>query len=360
MGTGPGVALTRRQALTAGLTAVIGTTAGCLTRGGAAETSQLTMDGSNTVLPHGAAVVEEFQWRTPDVAVSVRGSGTGAGFQRFCTGETEFQNASRRITTEETVDSGETSERAQCRAAGIEYVELPALLDGIAIYKHPDNTWCDCLTTDELRRIWEPTSTVDTWADIRPEWPSEPIDLYGRDTASGTFDYFTNAIMGAYGAIRDDYSGTPDTNAIVRGVSGNQYALGFGGAGYYYENEADLGLVAVDNGDGCVLPTRETIESFRYQPLSRPMYVYIRKDALTREPVADLARFYFETIDEEARQIGTELGFIEPDEELTWTQWAARRVGFYALPQVSPDPAIPDVESTRSRLDSAIAEVTQA
>ena len=354
MGKDP--AVTRRDALAATVAAATGGVAGCLARG-EENSRQIIMDGSDTVLPHGAAIAEEFQWRNRDAVISVRGSGTGAGFQRFCSGETEFQNASRRITTGETVGDDETSEAAQCTAAGVEYVELPALLDGIAIYKHPENTWCECLTTEELRRIWNRDSTVETWSDIRSAWPDEQITLYGRDSASGTFDYFTDAITGEQGRIRDDYSGTPDTNAIVRGVSGDVNALGFGGAGFYFENKADLGLVGVDDGDGCVRPSPETIESFTYRPLSRTMYVYVRKDALSRDRVASLAQFYFEPIDEEARAAGVSGGFIEPDEAITWTQWAARRVGYYALPEVSEQPELPDIQSARERLLTAIEEV---
>lgn len=350
----------RREALAAGATAVTAGLAGCLAQGdNSGASDQIIMDGSDTVLPHGAAVAEEYQWRNPEAVISVRGSGTGAGFQRFCNGETEFQNASRQITTPETVGAGETSEQEQCTAAGVGYIELPALLDGIAVYKHPDNDWCECLTTAELQAIWDRNSAIETWSDVRPEseWPDEQIVLYGRDSASGTFDYFTEAITGEQGRIRDDYSGTPDTNAIVRGVSGNVHALGFGGAGFYFENQADLGLVAVDDGDGCVRPSPETIESFTYRPLSRPMYVYVRKAALARETVASIAQFYFEPVDEEARETGVQLGFMSPGEELTWTQWAARRVGYYALPAVSDRPELPDIQSTRARLQAAIEEV---
>ncbi len=305
-----------------GATALAGL-AGCITRGQPSELrGSFVIDGSNTVFPHGSAIAEEFMWRNNRVIISARGSGTGAGFQRFCTRETQFQNASRAILPDE---------EARCEQRSVEWVELEALLDGIAIWVHPTNDWCDCLTTQQLREIWQRGSTVRQWSDIDPTWPDRSIDLYGRDSASGTFDYFTNAINGEYGNIRRDYSGTPDTNQIVRGVSGNRFAMGFGGAGYYYENEDDLKLVGVDAGDGCVIPTRETIEDGSYRPLSRPMFVYVRKDALARQVIRAFARFYFQEVDEEGYRQADRAGIRDPDERLTWTQWAARRVGFYAI-----------------------------
>ncbi len=209
------------------------------------------MDGSNTVLPHGAVVSEEFQWRNNRVVIPVRGSGTGAGFQRFCAGETHVQNASRPILEDE---------RDLCGQHGIEYLELETALDGLAVIANPDNDWCESLTVEELAAIWESGSDVETWSDVRPDdpdFPDEEIELYGRDPASGTFDYFTEEITGEIGNIRSDYSASADTNVIVRGVRGSEYALGFGGAGYYYENEDELKLLGVDDGDGVVKPKRD-------------------------------------------------------------------------------------------------------
>ena len=314
--------ISRRRVLAAtGLT--MSGFAGCLARGQSSDLSgEILMDGSNTVRPHGAAVSEEFQWRNNRVIIPVRGSGTGAGFQRFCEGETEFQNASRSILEDE---------ESICAANDVEYVKLETVLDGLAVWVHPDNDWCDTLTVEELERIWQSGSDVETWRDVRPDdpnWPDEDIDLYGRDAASGTFDYFTEAITGEIGNIRSDYSASADTNVIVRGVRGRQYGLGFGGAGYYYENEDELKLVAVDDDNDGVIPTRETIESGEYTPLTRSMYSYIRRDALDREEVRRFACFYFEEIDGDA----TDADVVEDGETLTWTQWAARRVGFYAIP----------------------------
>ncbi|MFP8958718.1 PstS family phosphate ABC transporter substrate-binding protein [Natrialbaceae archaeon A-CW3] len=304
--------------------------AGCLVRGESSDLSgEIRIDGSNTVLPHSAIVSEEFQWRNNRVIVPVRGSGTGAGFQRFCRGETVVQNASRQIIDE----SDPTDEGSLCSANGVDYVELDVALDGIAVFTHPDNTWCDELSLEELERIWEPGSDVQTWSDVRPDdpdWPDENLELYGRDPASGTFDFFTKAITGELGAIRSDYSASADTNVIVRGVRGSQYGLGFGGAGYYQENQDDLKLIAVESDEDpgeYYRPYQEHIESEAYSPLTRPLYAYFRTDAFDRKEVRRFAEFYFEEIDGEA----TEADIVGDDETLTWTQWSARRAGFYAL-----------------------------
>ncbi len=320
--------LSRRQFL---LAAGVGTSislAGCLTPGQASDLEgQIVVDGSNTVLPHGAAVAIEFMWRNNRVSIPVRGSGTGAGFQRFCAGETAIQNASRVILPDE---------EEACSANDVDWVELQALLDGIAIMANPENDWVEedgGLTVEELRAIWERGSTISTWADIRPEWPDEELVLYGRDSASGTFDYFTEHITGEVGNIRRDYSGTPDTNVIVRGVRGNKYALGWGGAGYYYENQDDIRLlgVAEEVGDPYIFPTRENIEQGTYSPLSRPMFIYVRKDALASPLVRRYAQFFFEEVDTEGYELAAEFDILEPGETLLWTQYAARRVGFFAI-----------------------------
>ena len=336
--------LSRRDVLAACGMGLVGGLAGCLVQGEESDLKgEIVIDGSDTVFPHGAALAEEFQWRNNRVRIPARGSGTGAGFQRFCSGETDLQNASRPITDDE-IDRCEDSE--------IDWLELDVVLDGIAIIIHPDNDWCDCLTVEELGRIWETGSEIETWRDIRPddpEFPDEEITLYGRDTASGTFDYFTEHVTGAAGNIRRDYSGTPDSNVIVRGVRGNQYAMGFCGAGFYYENEDDLELVGIDDGDGCVRPQPDSIEDRSYQPLSRAMYTYVRKDALAREEVAAFLEFYFEAVDEDGLDLGRELDIVEESEVPTWTQWAARRVGFYAVDDET-------VAESRAKLEEAIDE----
>ncbi|WP_255191570.1 PstS family phosphate ABC transporter substrate-binding protein [Natronobeatus ordinarius] len=333
--------ISRRRVLlgTAGATLV--GLAGCITRGEDSGLSgEIRMDGSNTVLPHGAIVSEEFMWRNNRVDIPVNGSGTGAGFQRFCAGETHAQNASRTILEDE---------RRLCETNDVEYLELETALDGLAVFVSPENDWCDCLTVEELSRIWQSGSDVETWSDVRPDdpdFPDEEIELYGRDPASGTFDYFTEAINGEIGDIRSDYSASADTNVIVRGVRGGPHTIGFGGAGYYYENEEDLKLIAVDDGDGCVEPTRETIESGEYTPLTRPLFTYFRTDLFEREEGRAFARFFFQEIDD----VAAEADIVEPGETLTWTQWGARRVGYYAIPDET-------VDAEHEKLENAIAGV---
>ncbi|MEY7847729.1 PstS family phosphate ABC transporter substrate-binding protein [Natrarchaeobius sp. A-rgal3] len=338
--TGRADGVSRRRVLLGAAGTALSGLAGCLVRGeDSGLDGEIRIDGSNTVLPHGAVVSEEFQWRNNRVVIPVRGSGTGAGFQRFCAGETHIQNASRPILE---------GERDLCEQNGIEYLELETALDGLAVIAHPDNDWCEYLTVEELAAIWESGSDVETWSDVRPDdpnFPDEEIELYGRDPASGTFDYFTEQLTGEIGNIRSDYSASSDTNVIVRGVRGSRHALGFGGAGYYYENEDDLKLVGVDAGDGDVEPNRESIESGEYQPLTRSLYTYVRTDVFDREEVRAFARFYFEEIDGEA----TEAEIVDPGEELAWTQWAARRVGYYAVPDEQ-------VRAGAEKLEDAIAE----
>jgi len=334
--------VTRRGFLVGGV-AGVASLAGCAVHGrDSGLRGTVTMDGSDTVLPHGAAVAYEFQWENSRVQIPVSGSGTGAGFQRFCRGRSDIQNASRPITD---------GERELCEGNGVEYVEMEMLLDGIAVIANPENDWCDCLTVEELASMWESGSSVETWADVRSEWPDEEINFFGRDSASGTFDTFTERITGERGNVRGDYSKTSDTNVIVRGVREDPHGIGFGGAGHYYENEDDLKLIGIDDGNGCVRPRRETIESRTYTPLSRSMYVYVNANELDREAVRAFARFYFEEIDEEAHEYAVEKGIATPDERLSWTQWAAREVGYYAV-------ADEVLEESRQELEAAIAEVT--
>ncbi|AFZ71609.1 PstS family phosphate ABC transporter substrate-binding protein [Natronobacterium gregoryi] len=318
--------VSRRRVLLGTAGTGFGGLAGCLTRGeDSGLEGEIVIDGSNTLLPNSALVAELFMWENNQVRISVSGSGTGAGFQQFCRGEADLQNASRRIGD---------GERTLCEGNGVDWLELEVVMDGIAIIKHPDNTWCDQLTVDELGQMWERGSDVETWADLDDDWPGEEISFYGRDAASGTYDYFTEQITGAVGNIRNDFSGSPDTNNIVRGVRGNEHAIGFAGAGYYEENEDDLEVVEIYNGDEYASPSPETIEASEqapedrtvepYEPLSRPLYLYVREDALERPAFREFVRFYLET-----------------------TQETARDVGFYAVPDET-------IEEQRERLEDAI------
>jgi len=270
--------------------------------GGGGLSGTVETDGSSTVFPVAEAVGEEFQIANPNVRVTVGFSGTGGGFQRFCNDETDISNASRPIT------AGEVE---ACAAAGIEYTELPVAIDGLSVIVNPANDFVECLTTDELRRVWEPGSSVTTWRDVRAQWPNEAIRLYGPGTDSGTFDYFTETINGESGASRADYQASEDDNILVQGVAGDQYALGYFGYAYYLENQTRLKIVAIDGGSGCVVPEDETIEDGTYAPLARPLFVYVKHASLQRPEV----RAYVEFMLENAPTLVPATGYhVLPDE----------------------------------------------
>jgi phosphate transport system substrate-binding protein len=241
-------------------------------------------DGSSTVFPIMEAVAEEFG-KTNDVQVTVGVSGTGGGFEKFCAGETDFSNASRAI---------KDTEAETCAAGDIEYVEFEIGYDGLSVVVNESNTFATCLTVEQLNAIWKPDSSVATWADVDPSYPSDPLpgsSLYGPGTDSGTFDYFTAEINGEEGVSRSDYNASEDDNVLVQGVAGDDNAMGYFGFAYYEENTDKLNIVAVDGGDGCVEPSKDSIRDLSYSPLSRPLYVYVTVDALERPEVAGFMRF---------------------------------------------------------------------
>lgn len=234
---------------------------------------QVILDGSSTVYPIAEAVSEEFQLRFPRVLVTASRSGTGGGLAKFCRGETDVSTASRLI---------QESEAALCAANGIDYVELPLALDGISVVVNPATTFLDCLTVEELRRIWQPSSAVRTWRDVRPEFPPAQIQLYGPGTDSGTFDFFTQVIVGQVGASRTDFQASEDDNVLVQGLIGDRYALGYFGYAYVAENPGVLKVLGVDGGGGCVRPSQETIRDRSYAPLSRRLFLYVKRRSLER------------------------------------------------------------------------------
>ncbi len=275
-------------------------------------------DGSSTVFPITQAVAEEFTAENPNVEVSVGISGTGGGFEKFCAGETDLQDASRPIEQEE-VDA--------CAENGVEYVELKVALDGLSVVVNPANDWAACLTVDQLRAIWEPGSRIDDWSEIPDAgFPSRPLTLYGPGTDSGTFDYFTDAIVGEEGASRSDYTASEDDNVLVQGVAGDENALGYFGYAYYEQNRDALRAVAVDGGQGCVEPTTETVESGAYAPLSRPLFVYVSKAALAKPQVVEFIDFYLEVAPDLVPQVGY-VNVSEADREATRQAWADFKAG---------------------------------
>jgi phosphate transport system substrate-binding protein len=263
----------------------------------------VTLDGSSTVYPISEAVAEEFLAVAPRVRVTVGVSGTGGGFKKFLAQEIDINDASRTI---------KESESMEAEANGIEYLEIPVAFDGLSIVVNPQNDWVDSLTVAELQKIWQPGSTVDSWDDIRPDWPSAPIRLYGPGTDSGTFDYFTEAVNGESGASRPDYTASEDDNVLVQGIAGDEYALGFFGFAYYVENQDKLKVVPVDGGNGPVVPTATTINDGTYSPLSRPIYIYLNTASLARPEVRAFVDFYIDN----AGALASEVGYIELPEEM--------------------------------------------
>jgi len=227
---------------------------------------EIAIDGSSTVLPISQAVAEEFIRERGSARISIGQSGTGGGFQKFCSGDIDISNASRSIKDDEI---------ALCEENGIEPVELSVANDGLSVVVNPDNDWVDCLTVGQIRSIWQPEDPVQRWSDLDPSWPDEEIRLYGPGTDSGTFDYFTDVIVGEEGASRSDYNASEDDNVIIQGVEGDEDALGYFGFAYYIENQDRLKALGIDNGEGCVMPTEKTIRSGEYAPLSRPLFIYV-------------------------------------------------------------------------------------
>ena len=255
----------------------------------------IEIDGSSTVFPVSEAVAEEFGKLHSDVRVNVGVSGTGGGFKRFTVGETDISDASRPI---------KDAEAAVAEENGIQYYPLRVAMDGLSVLVSPENDFVECLTTDQLKMIWEPGSTVTRWNDVDPGWPDKEIALYGPDTDSGTFDYFTEEIMGEAQVSRADYTASADDNVLVQGIAGGKYSLGYFGYSYYQENQDKLKLVAVDSGNGCVLPTSESIENGSYSPLSRPLFIYVSKQSMERPEVKAFVEFYLDNAAELAQEVG--------------------------------------------------------
>lgn len=240
-------------------------------------TPDFRIDGSSTVYPVSAEAVRRYSRRNREAVINVRFSGTTGGFRRFCQGETEINDASRPINAEEI----ET-----CAANGVRFIELPIGFDALSVVVHPDNDWARDITVEELRRLWEPAAEgrVTTWRNVRTGWPDEPIHLFGPGGDSGTYDYFTTAIVGAARRSRHDYTASEDDDVLVEGVAGDPLALGFFGFGYYVRNWEELAVLAVDAGDGPVQPSLETVRDGSYQPLSRPLFLYVNADAVHNRP----------------------------------------------------------------------------
>ncbi|NNF41895.1 MAG: PstS family phosphate ABC transporter substrate-binding protein [Phycisphaerales bacterium] len=260
----------------------------------------IKIDGSSTVYPITEAVAEEFAEHAPRVRVTVGISGTGGGFKRFSVGETDVSDASRPI---------KGKEYKQCQQNGVSFIEVPVAYDGLSIVVNKSNYWVDHLTVDELKRIFLDGSPVRTWRDIRQSWPATPVKIYSPGTDSGTFDYFKEVVAGKTGSIRSDMSVSEDDNVLVRGVSGDEGAIGFFGCAYYFENVDKLKIVPIVNPKTgkTVTPSPKTIEEGDYAPFSRPLFIYVNKDAAQRPEVKAFVEFYLA----EGPALAEEVGYVK-------------------------------------------------
>ena len=250
--------------------------------GGSDLSGRIEADGSSTVGPYTTAAAERFQRENSGVQVTVGVSGTGGGFERFCRGETDLSNASRPIKDEEV---------AACEAKGVEYVEFQVANDALTVVVNKDNDWATCLTTEQLAKIWGPSSKVNNWNQVDASFPDQKLSLFGPGTDSGTFDYFTGEINGEEGASRSDYNASEDDNTTVTGVAGEKGGLGYFGFSYFEENQDTLKALEIDGGDGCVAPSVTAAQDGTYKPLSRPLFIYVKKDALSRPEVAAFMQY---------------------------------------------------------------------
>jgi phosphate transport system substrate-binding protein len=280
--------------LFAAIAALVLAVAGCGGGDDGGGGAAITADGSSTVGPFVTKAAEDFK-AAEDVDVTVGISGTGGGFERFCAGETDLSNASRQIDEEEV---------ALCQENGVEYIEFQVATDALTNVVNTQNDWVTCLTVDQLKKIWEPESKVTNWSQVDPSYPDVPLRLFGPGTDSGTFDYYTDVIVGEEGASRTDYSPSEDDNVIVQGVSGEEGGLGYFGFSYFEQNQDTLKALEVDGGSGCVAPSVAAAQDGSYTPLSRPLYVYAKKSSFDeKEDVRNFVKYMFdnnETIAQES------------------------------------------------------------
>ncbi len=266
-------------------------------------TGTIEIDGSSTVFPITQAVAEEFIALHPDMRMPVGVSGTGGGFKRFTVGETAISNASRPI---------KNKEDAAAKKNGISYTELTVAYDGISIIVNPDNDWVECLTVDQLNKIWNPDNPANNWNEVDSSFPDAKLSLYGPGTDSGTFDYFTSEINGDEGVSRADYVASEDDNVLVMGVNGDKNSLGYFGYSYYIENKDKLKIVKIDGGAGCVEPSMDTIADGSYAPLSRSVFIYLNNSEYDSKPeLQAFIKFYLT----EGYQYVSEVGYVPIGED---------------------------------------------
>jgi len=264
------------------------------------------IDGSSTVFPITEAVAEDFQIaKRGAVHVTVGISGTGGGFKKFCRNEIDIVNASRPITP---------MEMEACKQEGVQYIEMPIAFDALTVVVNPKNNWSKTITVEELKKIWEPGAQgkITNWNQINPAWPDKKIKLYGPGADSGTFEYFTEAVVGKAKSSRGDFTASEDDNVLVQGVASDIYALGFFGFAYYIENIKKINAVAVDNGNGGVLPSAATVENNSYKPLSRPIFIYVNAKSADKPEISEFVNFYMKN----APELVTEVKYFPLSKEV--------------------------------------------
>jgi phosphate transport system substrate-binding protein len=256
------------------------------------------IDGSSTVYPVTEAVAEEFQKANKGLKVTVGVSGTGGGFKKFCRNETDISNASRPITK---------SEMDDCKAAGVEYFELPVAFDALTVVINPRNTWLKQATVAELKKMWEPAAQgkITRWNQVNPAWPDQPMKLFGAGSDSGTFDYFTEAIVGKAKSSRGDFTASEDDNVLVQGVAGDVNAIGYFGYAYYAENQKKLKALPIVDKEGkpAVAPSEATVLNGTYQPLARPIFIYVNAKAIAKPEVKKFVDFYMANASKMAQEV---------------------------------------------------------
>ncbi len=309
-----------------------------------ASSDPFSIDGSSTVYPVTVEMAERFKQEKPDSPdISVAFSGTGGGFEKFCAGETAISDASRPITQDE---------MAECKANGIQYIELPVAFDALTVVVNEENTWAKDITLEELKTLWEPAAegAITRWNQIRPDWPDEPIALYGPGEDSGTFDYFTEVVIGEAGASRQDYTASEDDDELVQGVQSDPNALGYFGYAYYRDAQDSLNALAVDSGSGAVEPSGETIRASEYQPLARPLFIYVNADQIEANPALGTFVEYYMA---QARTVVDDVGYEPlPNDAyaVAMDRVTKRKVGSVFNGKAQPDLTIEELLEKESAL----------